>query len=401
MDKTPTNPKPKTALTTHPKLIKLSNVKPEPVRWLWPDRIPLGMVTLLVGDPSIGKSFITADIAARVTRDGSTWPDGAPVPHGNAIILSSEDSASHTIRPRIEAMGGDVTRVHVLHLDGGTVTLQSKDWRTELEHVAPRVLILDPLVSFVGDTNTWKDSDVRRVMEPLIRFADKSGVTIIGIMHLTKATDRQALHRASGSVAFVAASRAAYVVVKDPQDDERRVMAPLKFNIGPKPSALAYRIADSPAVVAWESEPLEDFDVDDVMAKLANRANGSGDRREAPKASQAAVFLREFLAAGPRAPKDVMKAGKAVGLTEQTLRRAADKLGVKQHNPGTGQLWELPSQPSHQAPSYPVMMVEGSTTKPGKEATLVERFDGPAISAASSPTVPSPPVVAPAADPLL
>jgi putative DNA primase/helicase len=406
MDKTPTKPKPTTTLTTHPNLIKLSDVKPEPVRWLWPGRIPLGKVTLIVGDPGLGKSFITNDIAARVTRDGATWPDAGEVPHGNVVILSSEDSPGDTIRPRIEAMGGDVNRVHVLRVDAdGLVGFDTKDRRDELASVCAtgdvRLLIFDPLASYLGSTNTWKDSDVRRVMDPLAVVAAKVGVAIIGIMHLTKATDRSALHRASGSMAFPAASRAAYIVMKHPDDDERRVIAPIKFNIGPKPSAFAYRISGTPAVVQWDPEPLEDFDVDAAMAKLVNNTDGSRERREAPKLGEALVFLREFLAAGPRASKDVMKAAKAVGITEQTLRRAAEKLAVKQHNPGTGQLWELPSQPSHQAPSSAVMMVEGSTTKPGKEGAVVERFDGPAITAASSPTVPPPPVVAPVADPFL
>lgn len=344
----------------HPKLMPLTDVKAEAVNWLWPGRIPLGKVTLLVGDPGLGKSFIAADISARVSHADSTWPDGGDVPHGDAIILSSEDSPSDTIRPRIEAMGGDVNRVHVLRTG---VVLPTP---TELEALCAggevRVIVLDPLVSFVGKMDPWKDTEVRRVMDPLAVVAAKASVAIIGIMHMTKDSDRVALYRASGSVAFVAASRAAHVVVKDPEDDERRVLASIKFNLGPKPSALAYRIGGSPAVVQWEPEPVEEFDVDTVMAKLAN-ANQHDRRREGPKLAQAVVFMRQFLAVGPRAVKDVMMAAKAVGIAEQTLRRAAEKLGVKQHNPGTGQVWELPpSQPLPHELWPPLVVVEGSTT---------------------------------------
>jgi putative DNA primase/helicase len=217
----------------HPKLIPLTEVKPEAISWLWPGRIPLGKIALIVGDPGLGKSFVAADISARVSHAGAMWPDGGDVPHGNAIIPSSEDSPADTIRPRIEAMGGDLARVHVLKMG---VILPTP---TELEALCAggevRVIVLDPLASFIGKVDPWKDTAVRSVMDPMAAVAARKNVAIIGIMHMTKAQERQALYRASGSVAFVAAARAGYVVVKDPDEDGRRVLAPIKFNIGPRP----------------------------------------------------------------------------------------------------------------------------------------------------------------------
>jgi hypothetical protein len=52
----------------------MADVKPEAVRWLWPGRIPAGKLTILSGDPGLGKSFLTVDLAARVSR-GMPWPD--------------------------------------------------------------------------------------------------------------------------------------------------------------------------------------------------------------------------------------------------------------------------------------------------------------------------------------
>jgi hypothetical protein len=45
------------------------------LRWLWPGRIPRGKLTILSGDPSLGKSFVTLDLAARVSA-GKGWPEG-------------------------------------------------------------------------------------------------------------------------------------------------------------------------------------------------------------------------------------------------------------------------------------------------------------------------------------
>ncbi|MFO8013675.1 MAG: AAA family ATPase [Phycisphaerae bacterium] len=92
----------------------MADVEPEEVRWLWPERIALGKPTILVGDPGLGKSFITLDLAARVTT-GAAWPDGAPGGEpGGGVILSAEDGLADTIRPRLDAAGADVTRITAL-----------------------------------------------------------------------------------------------------------------------------------------------------------------------------------------------------------------------------------------------------------------------------------------------
>jgi hypothetical protein len=59
------------------KLLRAADVPRRPVEWLWPNRIAIGKVTLLVGDPGLGKSLVALDIAARVSR-GTPWPDEQP-----------------------------------------------------------------------------------------------------------------------------------------------------------------------------------------------------------------------------------------------------------------------------------------------------------------------------------
>ena len=89
------------------------DITPKPLLWLWPGRIPLGKLTLLIGDPGLGKSLLTNDVASRVTR-GTLFPDGAACEVGSVILLSAEDDAADTIRPRLDAAGADVSRAHVL-----------------------------------------------------------------------------------------------------------------------------------------------------------------------------------------------------------------------------------------------------------------------------------------------
>ncbi|WP_347246397.1 AAA family ATPase, partial [Thermogutta sp.] len=103
----------KSEFAFQPMIIRLEDVQPVPVEWLWPKRIPMGRITLLVGKPGEGKSFLTCDFAARITT-GTPWPDGSPCPKGSVLMLTLEDDPADTIRPRLDAMHADVGRVHVL-----------------------------------------------------------------------------------------------------------------------------------------------------------------------------------------------------------------------------------------------------------------------------------------------
>jgi RecA-family ATPase len=76
--------------------------------------VAIGKLTIVAGDPGLGKSQLTAFMAAKVTT-GGRWPnDDGSAPPGNAIMLSCEDDIADTIRPRLEAAGAALERVHVI-----------------------------------------------------------------------------------------------------------------------------------------------------------------------------------------------------------------------------------------------------------------------------------------------
>src|SRR5438874_161972 len=99
--------------STRPQVRALSAVKARPVEWLWPGWIPLGKITVLDGDPGVGKSTLLLDLAARLSRDG-VMPDGAAGPVASSLILSAEDGEEDTIKPRLAAAGGVADRLFTL-----------------------------------------------------------------------------------------------------------------------------------------------------------------------------------------------------------------------------------------------------------------------------------------------
>ena len=109
-------PAPKNASTFGDRAVmrRVSDVAAEPVHWLWPSRVAIGKLTIIAGDPGLGKSQLTAFMAAKVTT-GAAWPNQDGIsPIGNVIMLSCEDDIADTIRPRLEAAGAALDRVHVI-----------------------------------------------------------------------------------------------------------------------------------------------------------------------------------------------------------------------------------------------------------------------------------------------
>lgn len=334
-----------------PVVVRLSDVTPEPVTWLWPGRIARGKLTLVVGDPGLGKSYLTQDVAARITR-GLPWPDGSLAPRGDVVILTAEDGLADTIRPRFDALGGDPGCVHVLTAIRTRERERGVDLSQDLPHleallarVKPLLVVVDPVSAYVGKTDTYRDNEVRAVLAPVAGLAEHAGTAIVGVMHLTKSQQRQAIHRTQGNVAFVAAARAVFAVAEDREDSTRRLFLPVKMNIAPKPPGLAYRLT-SVGVVArlqWEADPV-DVSADDALA--GPELPGERSERE-----EAVNFVRDLLADGPVSATDVKKAAREAGIAERTLFRAKTDLAVKVEKTGfrDGWTWSLSAKAAKNA----------------------------------------------------
>lgn len=339
-------------------IVCAANVKPEPVRWLWPGRIALGKVTLLVGDPGLGKSLITAAMTGHVTR-GTAWPvDRSPCPSGDVLILSAEDDPADTIRPRLDAAGADASRVYLLKairgFDAKSGELQTRMFslKRDLEFLSAelarlrnvRLVIVDPLSAYLDGTDSHTNADVRALLAPLAELAARHGVAIVAVSHLNKGGQQSALYRVTGSLAFVAAARAVYAVLKDPNDPQRRLILPVKNNLAPDSSGVAYAIgtADNSApVVEWEPEPVT------ITAEQALAPAEADEERS--ERDDAADWLRDALAEGSRRVPELMKDARAYGFSERTMQRARRAVGAVVEREGFGGhcRWSIPANPAH------------------------------------------------------
>lgn len=326
-------------------LVRLSDVEPERVTWLWPGRIPVGKLVVLDGDPGLGKSTLALGIGAIVTR-GEQWPDGTRCEYpGAVILLSGEDGLSDTVRPRADAAGADVSRVHAV--EGVAVVDESGErglrpptladiaaLESAIVDTSARLVVVDVLMSFLPTgTNSHKDQDIRQVLSRLSELANRTGCTVLLLRHLNKDSSRDPLYRGGGSIGIVGAARAGLLVAADPDDPDLRVLAMTKSNLARMPDSLTYRLADvddlGVARVEWQGTSSR------TAADLLGDTSGQ---------SEAEQWLADYMAEQVCIPSKTAKADAAkAGIPERSLQRAAKSLGIQVCSRGFPRVtwWEL------------------------------------------------------------
>lgn len=340
-----------------PKITRLAEVKAENVQWLWPNRFAIGKLTLVAGDPGLGKSFLTLDMAARVSS-GLPWPDSQERRQrsGGVVLLSAEDGLADTIRPRLDAAGANVERVVALEAvqsrdRSGKSGTRGFDLTRDLGALEQavrsvtdcRLVVIDPITAYLGKIDSHKNAEIRAVLAPLAALAASHGVAVVAVTHLNKAAGGAAIYRTMGSLAFAAAARSAWAVTKDPQDKERRLLLPIKNNVSRDAGGLAYRVVDDGqdgrALVRWEPGVVE-LDVDEALGGQVNERVG-GPLQEATD------WLRDVLVDGPQPAAELKHRAKIDGIAQRMLDRAKKELGVQATREGFGSagrwMWSMPN----------------------------------------------------------
>lgn len=321
----------------HLAAVPFSEIERGRVEWLDPGRVPIGGVTVLFGDPGLGKSQWTCLLAARLSR-GELGPPAA------SLMLSAEDDTSRTIRPRLEAAGATLELVHCVRSERSEGFVLPDD-APDLEHLIAakrsRLVTIDPISAHLASLNTWRDSDVRSALRPLAEIAERHSCAIVVVMHMNKASGAQAIYRAGGSIGFVGAARSGLLFARDPDDPDgetgrRRALSHVKSNLSAEASTLVYEV-QTIVLPARAGEP----ESESSRLHLIGESSRTGrdlltfaDDEDRGPIDEAMEFLRNELAAGPKGAQDIFKAAKAEGISEKTLRRAQKQLGIKPQRAG-------------------------------------------------------------------
>jgi hypothetical protein len=270
------------------------------------------------------------------------------------LLLTSEDDLADTIRPRLEALGADCDKIlaisHVPGDDSDGVARAfalNRDLKrlVNLLDAMPdcRLVVIDPISAFLDGTHEQSNADVRSLLAALTTIARERDVAILVVSHLRK-KEGSAIHRVIGSLAFTAGARAAWAICNDPSDLNRRLLLPLKNNLGPTACGLAYAIEsqNGAPTIRWSPEPIA-VSADSTLGFSKSRGRPDDERQDA------VAWLQERLATGARAVRDLKEESDAFGISYRTLRRAFRELGGEATRQGIAPfnrwVWKLPQTP--------------------------------------------------------
>jgi putative DNA primase/helicase len=347
-------------------LVRADTMKPESISWAWKNRFAFGKLAVLAGDPGLGKSTILIEIAA-LHSIGGEFPCGeGRAQQCESLILTAEDGLRDTLIPRLIAAGADRTKIHFLTgtkgegTDDETLFDLGRDIaalrKVLKEHPNIRILIIDPLTAYLGATKAKENSEVRRVLAPLVKLIEETGVLAIGNNHLNKGAGK-ALYRVLDSIAFVAVGRTVHLVVKDADNPDNRKLICDKTNIGSKPLGLTYIVQKTWITDPETGEEIETSRICWGTQHIDETADEAlGDPAEPTHKDEAIDFLRQILANGPVPVADIeaeAQAARVLGASQsisqsKPFRSARDTLGVVSNRTGFGRggswTWALPSK---------------------------------------------------------
>jgi len=328
-------------------LITMSDVQTEPVRWLWKPYIPYGKITLVQGDPGDGKTTFVLALAALLTT-GKAMPESEPVislltdgaseptesPPQTVIYQTAEDGLADTIKPRLEEVDADCSRVVVI--DESETPLSLSDSRIELAIVktGAKLLILDPLQAYIGmDVDMHRANEVRPIFKNLAGVAERTGCAILIIGHMNKMAGGQTkgMYRGLGSIDIAAAVRSILLVGRDKEHENTRVMAHLKSSLAPEGCPIAFELDENG--FRW---------VGKYEMKIEELLYGISPDSEPTKEAQAITLIHEMLKDGEMPCANVYRRLEEYGIKRRTAENAKSKVGVLATKKGAAWVWRLP-----------------------------------------------------------
>jgi hypothetical protein len=325
---------------TEAMLLTAADIVEKPIKWLWESRIPYGMVSILDGDPDLGKSTITMDLAARLSRGWEMPPansqDVIRAP-GNVLVLNAEDAAASTIVPRLRLAGANMKRIKIL--------TGIKRGEEECDVLLPfdldvirdtivenliRFVVVDPFMAYLdGSLDAHRDQDVRRCMRQLGKVAEETTAAFLVNRHLDKLMGGPALYRGGASIGIIGAARSGLIVGKHPQIPGTMVLARNKGNLAAPWRSLCYSLerveGEQLARVGWGEET--DLNAEDILAHPSAKRS---------KADQATDDIREILAAGPMPTEELDKRMKTHRHSANAIKHGRKEAGVKTYREGFG-----------------------------------------------------------------
>ena len=342
-----------------------SSVTSQSSRWVYPNWLAEGELTVLAGTPGTGKTALSCLLAAGITKGKGhqLGPGLSPNGAGHVIFFNTEDDHATTLRPRLEAAGANMDMVQLIDCRKGYQDetpfsfskprdLQRLLGLSEQLKNGIGLIIIDPIYFAVdGDhNNAYK---VRAAYESLAKLAKNLSCAILGIAHAVKnPLGKEPLTRVAGPPALREVPRSIMLLSKissgPTEAGGTHVLVHAKNNIGSMDGGFEYRV--NVVDIAGESDQKQALKIEITREifgpaeDLLKHADRSKPVEKINKTDMAVQFLQKTLKDGPQLRITIEDLANKVGITRGTLLLAKEKLKLStEKRSGDGRsLWRLP-----------------------------------------------------------
>lgn len=320
------------------RVVCMKDVEAKEIEWVWEPFLPVGEFTILEGIEGLGKSWFACALATAVAAGGTLpFNNSEPVGPANVLLLSAEDSLSHTVKPRLVSMGANLERIFAIN---GVFSFDNAADLIRFEGCVakyrPALVVIDPMFSYTGGKNLNTESDSRPIARQLIAIAQKHNCAILGIRHIGKSKGNGDPRNAGlGSISWRASARSVLLIGED-VDSGEKAFCQTKNNLAEQAKiSVGFEIIDGRFL--FNSKP-------SLLTKERMLAQPRDAETKADQI-QAVEFLQEALRDGERPSKELEKEAKELGITNYFFRKAKSIVGVRSikrgGNFGGDKVWYL------------------------------------------------------------
>ncbi len=318
-----------------------NDISPVRVDWLWYPYIAYGKITVLQGNPGDGKSHVGIQLAAALSSRGSL-PDGIRLPSEEHVIYQcSEDGLADTIKPRLVEAGANCRNVGFL--DDDMLTLDDEKIREAIADFNARLLVIDPLQAYLGNSDISSASNIRRIMNRLCKWAGFYNCAVLIIGHLNKNEGANDLYRGLGSIDVTASARSVLQLEHDPDNPEIRIIRQVKNSLARRGENVRFHIAQGQGIEWLGREKSETLTPEPAPIQIQEPPKLSEPERKETKQAASAAFLRRILSEGPLPSSEIEAKANDEGLGIKTLSLVKTNLGIKSFRRDGKWYWEPPT----------------------------------------------------------
>jgi hypothetical protein len=295
-------------------MLRMSEITPEKVEWLWYPYIPFGKLTIVQGNPGEGKTFFAMELAAACTNR-KQLPGMDVLEPFNVIYQTAEDGLGDTVHPRLVEAGADLDRVLVIRDSDAPLTLSDDRIEKAVIQNHARLIVIDPVQAFLGaDVDMNRANEVRPILRKLGDMAQRTGCSVLLLGHLNKASGAQSTYRGLGSIDITAAARSILLVGRVKKEPNIRVICHDKSSLAPEGQSIAFSL-DPDNGFQWIGS--YEISSDDLLSgKVSQPA-----REVQSKQDKAKELILGLLSDGKEVSSDeIDRLASEAGISERTVR---------------------------------------------------------------------------------